>query len=245
MLQWYIKRASDRGVSTLVNVGTTIEDSRKYVDLALQYSHLFAVVGLHPTEVTSDWPDKLLQLKPFCMNKKKYKVVGIGECGIDLFHKNETLNMQKDAFKSHIEYALQYDLALVVHSRNAYDQTLRTLEPYVSDLKRVVFHCFSYDKAFSDQVEQWGFLMGIGGPITYPKNQVLRDVFTSCRESSFVLETDAPFLPVQSMRGKQNEPQHIADIALFIAQLRGVSVDYIDNITTANAERLFRFSEYT
>jgi TatD DNase family protein len=154
------------------------------------------------------------------------------------------LNRQRDAFKAQIELALQHKLALVVHSRDAYDETLRILEEYKNEITRATMHCFSYDKDFARTVTEWGFVLGIGGTITYPKNEELRTVVKNTELKNIVLETDAPFLPPQAIRGKQNHPKEIATIAQYIAQLRGETVETIATETTKNALHLFGLNEF-
>jgi TatD DNase family protein len=149
------------------------------------------------------------------------------------------LNRQRDAFKAQIELALEHNLALVVHSRDAYDETLKILEEYKNNSMRATMHCFSYDQAFANIVTSWGFVLGIGGPITYPKNNELRNVVLNADLKNIVLETDAPFLPPQVIRGKQNHPKEIATIAQYIAELRGETFDVIAQQTTDNALKLF------
>lgn len=171
--------------------------------------------------------------------KKDNKIVGIGECGFDFHYPDYNINQQRDAFKIQIDCALENDLALVVHTRTARDETLRTLEEYKGQIKRGIIHCFSEDQDFANLVIEWGFAIGIGGTITYPKNNSLREIVSTMNLQSLVLETDAPFLPIQSMRGQQNHPQYIADIAQYIATLRNDKIETIARSTTANALRIF------
>ena len=159
---------------------------------------------------------------------------------MDMHYPDYNLARQRDAFKAQIELALEHNLALIVHSRDAYDETLRILEEYKNNIRGAVMHCFSYDRAYADTVIAWNFVLGIGGTVTYPKNNELRTIVQNIDLQHIVLETDAPFLPPQSMRGKQNHPKYIRDIAEYIAQLRGESFDVIANQTTQNALALFK-----
>lgn len=240
--QEIINTASTKLVTKIINVGTSIIESENCIALAKKYSSVSAVVGIHPTDCTATWKKDFEQIKKWAQEKEQHKVVGIGECGLDFYHKPYDLERQKDAFKAHIELALHHDLALIVHSRNAYDETLHVLEEYKNDAIKGIMHCFSYDLAFAQTVHAWNFVLGIGGAITYPKNQQLRDVVLGMPLSSFILETDAPFLPIQSMRGKQNHPQYIYDIALYIAQLLGISCDEVASQTSKTSERIFGLS---
>ncbi len=234
-----LKAAHANGVTTIINVGTSLIESTNCLTLAREFPSVYAAVGIHPNDCTDTWRNDLAMLKPFVANKEEHKVVAIGECGLDFHYPDFNVQRQKDAFKAQIEMALEYDLALVVHTRDAHEETLNALDEYHKDLTRAVIHCFSEDQSFADTVIGWGFMLGIGGTLTYPKNDVLRSVFTTVSLDNIVLETDAPFLPPQAMRGQQNHPANIAPIATFLANLREIATQQVADATTANAMRLF------
>lgn len=235
----FIEEAARCDVTTIINVGTSFVESTNCVSLAHEYKNLYATIGIHPTDGTSEWRKEIAQFKTLLKDKIAKKIVGIGECGIDMYRPGYNLPLQQDLFKAQIELALENDLGLVVHSRNAADETLKILEQYKHDITRAVLHCFSYDLAIAQEVISWGFYVGIDAPITYPKNNELRDIVKTIPLSGMVLETDAPFLPPQELRGKKNHPKHIVDIAQRIAAERGESVELIAQETTKNALRLF------
>jgi TatD DNase family protein len=226
-------------VSLIINVGTRAIENSNCVLLAHTFDSVFATVGIHPND-SDEWQDDFKLLQSWVQNKEKNKIIGIGECGIDMHYPDYNLARQRDAFKAQIELALEHDLALVIHSRDAYDETLRILEEYKDAISRAVMHCFSYDQIYADTVISWGFVLGIGGTITYPKNEDLRAIIKKTDIKNIVLETDAPFLPPQMMRGKQNHPKYIRIIAEFIAQLRGETFESVAKQTTANALKLFK-----
>lgn len=234
--------AQAHDVTTIVNVGTSLIESENCVMLARHYASLFATVGIHPNDCTQTWRDDFKKIEALTKNKEINKIVGIGECGIDLHYPDSNLSRQYDAFKAHIELALEHDLALVIHSRDAYDETLRALEEFKKDIKRATVHCFSYDQTFADYAVENNFVIGIDGPITYPKNDTLRNVVKETRLENIILETDAPFLPPQSIRGKQNHPLHIKTIAQAVADVKGISYEEVARQTTANAKGLFKLS---
>lgn len=235
-----IEQAARADVTILINVGTSLVESMNSVRLAQQYGNVYAAVGIHPNDCTENWRADLKQIELLLAEKEKNKIVAIGECGLDRHYENYNLPRQKDAFKAQIELALTHDLALVVHTRQAYDETLYALDEFRHNNLRGTIHCFSEDQTFADHVIEIGFVIGLGGTITYPKNNTLRSVATSTPLEKIVLETDAPFLPPQSMRGKQNHPQYIAIIAEYLAELRAQSMDVIAQQTTKNALQLFR-----
>ena len=239
-----IECAHNHDVKLIINVGTRSIENANCVLLAQTFPSVFATVGIHPND-SDTWQDDFKLLKNWVQKKESNKIVGIGECGIDMHYPDYNLVRQRDAFKAQIELALEHDLALIVHSRDAYDETLRILQEYHHNLTRATMHCFSYDQSFADTVTSWNFVLGIGGTVTYPKNNELRDIIQRINLKHVVLETDAPFLPPQIMRGKQNHPRHIKDIAEYIAQLRNESFDVIAEQTTRNAIALFKLDAIT
>lgn len=226
------------GVDTIINVGTSFIESKNCVALARQIDGVYATIGIHPNDATAQWSKELKELEGLIKDPEN-KIVGVGETGMDRHYPHYDLQRQSDAFRAQIELALEYDLGLSVHSRDAFDETLRVLEEYARHMPRAVMHCFSYDADFADQVIQWGFKLGIGGTLTYPKNNELRSVVKTVRLSDIVLETDAPFLPPQAIRGQQNSPVQIESIAQYIADLRSESIATVAQQTTQSALTLF------
>lgn len=238
-IQSIVDQSMQADVDTLIMVGSSLPSTINSVACAARYKNIFAVVGLHPDDMKDiSWRDRFQEIKKLLSHTAHEKIVGIGECGLD-YYREHNKQLQTDGFKAHIELALEHDLALVVHSRNAGDETLRALEEYVPDI-RATIHCYSYDMSFAQQAISWNLYLGLGGTITYPKNDYLRTVATSVPLTSIVLETDAPFLPPQHMRGKQNHPDQIKSIAHYLANLRQQPLIEIAQQTTKNARELFR-----
>lgn len=240
-VQSIIDQAAQHDVMTIINVGTNVVESMNCIRLAQAYDAIFASVGIHPNDCTDTWKNDLKQLQAWVKRKQEHKIVAIGECGLDKHYSDYNLERQKDVFKAQIELALEYDLALIVHTRDAAQETVRALEEFKGQIKRGVIHCFSQDKAFADFTLDMNFALGIGGAVTYPKNNTLREVVQHVPLSSIILETDAPFLPPQAFRGKQNHPLHIATVAAYIAQLRNEPYELVATTTTATAQKLFEF----
>ncbi|TET36641.1 TatD family deoxyribonuclease [Candidatus Dependentiae bacterium] len=238
-----IDEANEWGVTRIINVGTSVVESQNCVLLAERFDTVWATVGIHPNDGTAKWKSDLQELTNMIKGASRQKIVAIGECGIDRHYPDYNLQQQFDLFRAQIELALEHDLAVVIHSRDAYDETLRVLEEYVKHEPRAVVHCFSYDNMFAEQVVEWGLYVGLGGPITYPKNNELRTVAKQISLDHIVLETDAPFLPPQEIRGKQNHPKYIKTIAEYLAELRGEPFQMIANTTTKNALKLFAIGE--
>ena len=139
--------------------------------------------------------------------------------------------------------ALEYDRAIVIHTRQATEETLKIIDEYKNHPPRGVFHCFSEDIDFARYVIGLGFYIGIPGTITYPKNDRLREIVSTLGLGNIVLETDSPYLPPQHMRGKQNHPREVATIANYVAKLLHIDLEEVARITTANGNRLFRLPD--
>jgi len=242
-----LHQAALKNVTHIIEVGTTKIDSALAIEIAKHFENVSPVIGIHPHEAKSDgalertiYKEDLIFLKKLLASHHE-KIVGIGECGLDKHYPDYNITAQIDLFTSQIELALEYDKALVVHTRDAQDETYAVLERYKDQLKRVTIHCYSNDMQFAQEVTKWGWFLGIGGTVTYPKNNALREIVKTVGIEHIVLETDAPFLPPQVIRGKTNSPEQIATIAEYIAELTQNTVEDVAHVTTANAEKLFRF----
>lgn len=231
-----IHEALQHQVTTIINVGTSLVESLNCVELAKKYTSVFAAIGIHPNDCSMHWRNDLDELAKLLLNKEN-KIVAIGECGLDKHYPDYNLQRQKDAFKAQIELALEHNLALIVHTRQAGQETLQALQEFKGQLTRGIIHCFSEDLDFAHAALDMGLVIGIGGTLTYPKNNLLRTIAQTLPLTSIVLETDAPFLPPQNLRGKQNHPLHIATIAHYLATLRNISIEEVSTITTQAARK--------
>ncbi len=237
-----IREATNHDIMHIINVGTSVIESQNCINIAQKSQHAYATIGIHPNDCTADWKADVKTLARYAQEKEEHKIVGIGEIGLDRHYKDHNLPRQRDAFRAQIELALQHDLAIIVHTRDARDETLNVLYEYRTSISRGIIHCFSEDLSFAQEAINMNFSIGIGGPITYPKNEDLRSIFTTLSLLNIVLETDAPFLPPQIIRGKQNHPKYIKTIAEYIANLRGESYETVAHVTTQNACKIFGIS---
>ena len=233
-----IASAKEVGVATLINVATTLADSMQSVELAKRFEAVYASVGIHPCDCNEVWKNDFKEIRALLQDKEENVIVGVGETGLDFYHKPFNKQRQVDAFKAHIEASLEHALPLIIHMRNSSEETLRVLDEYKDEAFGVA-HCFVQKKDIAQVLIDWGFYLGIGGPITYPKNDLLREMYALVPLESIVLETDAPFLPPQSFRGKPNHPKYIPLIAQKIAQIRNIAVEVVAEVTTSNAKKLF------
>ncbi|MBM3216138.1 TatD family deoxyribonuclease [Candidatus Poribacteria bacterium] len=231
-----LDRARDAGVTTILNVGFSLDTSRKAIRLAERHDDCYATVGLHPHDAR-DWSsalrDELAKLA------EHPKVVAVGEAGLDYYRDLSPRDRQAEAFLGQIALARETNLPLIIHNRDATDDLLRILE---SDAEGVscLLHCFSADWAAAERALALGCCFGIGGPVTYPKSEALREVVRRLPADRFVIETDAPWLAPQPKRGKRNEPAYVRATAERTADVRRISIEDVAAQTTANARAFFR-----
>lgn len=235
-----IDQAAQCQVNRIINVGTSIIESQNCIELARAFEHCYATVGIHPNDLTRNWQKEIQQLKDLVREKEPNKIIAIGEIGFDKHYPGYNIQRQKDAFRAQVDLALEFNLPIVIHTREAPEETLDALSVYKKEPNfSGVIHCFSEDQTFADHTLDLGFFLGIGGTLTYPQNDALREVFKNVDLGTVILESDAPFLPPQIMRGKQNHPKYILTIAEFFAELRGQDLKEIAQQTTKNACALF------
>jgi TatD DNase family protein len=196
------------------------------------------MIGLHPTSVKENYREELQKIDKLI---DSYDFCGIGECGIDCYWDKTYLEQQSDAFYYQIELALKYSLPIVIHSRLSLHLIFGMLQNYKYSGLTGVFHCFPGNIADAQKAIDMGFYLGIGGVVTY-KNSGMAAVVKHFRLENILLETDAPYLTPIPHRGKRNQSAYIPIIAEFVAALKGVSIEEVAEITTANAIRLFNLS---
>jgi TatD DNase family protein len=196
------------------------------------------MMGLHPTSVKHAWEAELGMVENVLRSES---FVAIGETGIDLYWDKTFFQNQLLSFKKHIEWALEMDLPIVVHSRNSLEEIFQVLEQYRGSGLKGVLHCFPGDVQQAEKAVEMGFLLGIGGVVTY-KNSLMGKVVQHVGLDHLLLETDAPYLPPVPHRGKRNESAYIPLVAQKVAALKGVSVKTVAETTTANARKLFQLS---
>ncbi|MGE0207454.1 MAG: TatD family hydrolase [Candidatus Babeliales bacterium] len=238
-----VKQAAHEHVNRIINVGTSVIESLNCIALARTFQDCYAAIGIHPNDLTKGWQKDMAALQKLLVDKERNKIIAIGEIGFDKHYPDFSIQQQKDAFKAQVELALTHNLPIIIHTRDAVQETVYALEEYKKEKNfRGVIHCFSEDQQFADYVIDIGFYVGIGGTLTYPKNEALREIFKKIKLEHIVLETDAPFLPPQIIRGKRNHPQYIKAIAEFLAELRATDFETIAQQTTTNAQKLFSIS---
>ena len=205
------------------------------IDVVKSYSYCHPMLGLHPCHVYDDYKKVIENL---WKQYDQHAFYAVGEIGIDLYWDKTFHKEQIDAFKRQIALAKEVNLPFVIHSRDALDITISTVQEMQDGTLRGIFHCFNGDEMQAHKILDAGFLLGIGGVLTY-KNAGLDKVIAQMPLSSLVLETDAPYLSPIPFRGKRNEPAYILNIATKLAEVKNTSLEEVGLITTKNAKKLF------
>jgi TatD DNase family protein len=227
----------------VINVGTSLTESINCLAISnLEPNIAKAAVGIHPNDITNNWFNDLQHIEKLIIdNGSNNQIVAIGECGYDKHYPNYDIQLQKECFEEQVKLALKYNKALIIHTRDAKNETLTTLEKYKDQVKKLVIHCFSEDEEFADLVTSWGYYLGIGGTLTYPKNELLRKIVKKHGIGKIILETDSPYLAPQIIRGKVNTPLNIPIVAKYLADLLEIEIEDVAKTTSINCKNLFNF----
>jgi TatD DNase family protein len=210
------------------------------MDLVKEFpENCFSMMGLHPTSVGKDFEQQLETVKEWL---KKDKFYAVGEMGIDLYWDKTYFAEQQEAFRIQAALALEYDLPLVIHSRNSFDEIFLLLDEVFKPGLKGVFHCFTGNLEQAEHITAMGFLLGIGGVLTYKKSG-LAEVLEKIPLSQMMLETDAPFLPPVPYRGNRNESAYVIEVAKKLAEIKKVTIEEVAEVTTGNALRLFKIGD--
>jgi TatD DNase family protein len=195
----------------------------------------FAMMGLHPCSVKENYKFELALVKNWL---QKRKFAAVGEIGLDFYWDKTYIDKQYESFHQQIEWALQFNLPVVIHTRNAMQETIDVIKKYVGKGLHGIFHCFSGSYQNALDITGMGFLLGIGGVVTY-KNAGVAEAIKEINLAHIVLETDSPYLTPVPFRGKRNESSYIKYVVQKLSELKNLSIEEVARITTANAERIF------
>lgn len=236
-----VERAIQAGVQTIMLPNVDTESIAPLLALREKYpENLFAAMGLHPTEVKTNWPEQLNIIKQYITAPG---VIALGEIGMDLYHDTSMQEEQKEAFHRQLEWAREYNLPIILHQRGALDITLDILrEEYTSDIPGIVFHCFTEGAESVEKIRKVipDAFFGIGGVVTFKNAPALREALHTIGIDKIVLETDAPWMAPTPHRGKRNESAYIPLIAERIGQELGLTPQQVEEHTDANARTLFK-----
>ena len=230
-----IERALAAGVEWMMGIGTGggPPDLEAAIDLAERYPCLYATVGVHPHDAAKAAPETFAWLRDLAAHPK---VLAIGEIGLDYHYDLSPRETQREVFATQLELAAEIGKPVVIHTREAWDDTMRLLRERRQGPG--ILHCFTGDEAQAREALDLGFYIAIGGVVTFPKAESLRAAARIVPEDRLLLETDCPYLAPVPKRGKRNEPAYLAETAKKLAEVRAVPLEQIAEATTANFERL-------
>jgi len=229
-----VAQAQEEGVGFIINIGSSITGSVNSVNLAGEFENVFAVIGCHPHDAAGFRPQDLATLRSLAASKK---VKAIGEIGLDYYRNLSPQKDQQELFVQLIRLARELALPVVIHSRQAEEDSLAILRQ--EKVTRGIVHCFGGSERFLHQCLDAGLYVSFTCNITYKKAEGLRDIVRMVPSDRFCLETDAPYLAPEGYRGKRNEPKFVRMLAEAVAKIRGISPEEVGAFTTQNAKIFF------
>lgn len=226
-----INSAKEFGIDKFINNGTNAKTNMEVLALSKKYSELYAAIGIHPEEI-DNYKNEDIDF----IEKHIDEIVAIGEIGLDYHYENLDREKERELFERQLKLAIKYDKPVIIHSRDATEDTIEILKKYPA--VRGVIHCFSGSIETAKIYIKMGFKLGFGGVTTF-KNAKIKELFKDIPDNAILLETDSPYLSPEPVRGTQNEPKNIYHIAKFISEEKGVSLEYLSKITENNVRSVF------
>ena len=233
-----IRSLPEKGIGRIINVGASIETTKTTLELAAKYDYIYAAVGVHPSDISG------LNEETFAWLKEQAslpKTVAIGEIGLDYYWDKEPEIQAKQRywFVRQLALAQQADLPVIIHSRDAAEDTMKIMEKAYEDGIKGVIHCYSYSPEMAQEYVKMGYFIGVGGVVTFKNAKKLVKTVEMIPLSSIVLETDCPYMAPEPHRGTRNDSRNIPYVIAKIAEIKGVSVEEVEQTTRENAFALF------
>jgi TatD DNase family protein len=231
-----LERSKLIGIDKILTICTTFDSFNKIINLVNINPMIFGTFGIHPHEADNDVANKFEIIENV---KKSKKIIGIGETGLDFFYNNSEKVKQIDSFKAHIEASLELNIPIIIHSRNAEIDTLKTLNLYKNHKIKILMHCFTGSLGFAQELLKLNSFFSASGIITFKNSLDLQSTFKYLPNDRILIETDSPFLAPIPKRGSKNEPSFIRYTAEKLAEIKNLTFNEIDKITTNNFNKLF------
>tara|TARA_B100001121_G_scaffold230911_1_gene204131 strand:- start:2228 stop:2986 length:759 start_codon:yes stop_codon:yes gene_type:complete len=231
-----IQRSKDIGITKLLTISTSQESFLNIKKIIQEDKMIFGTVGIHPHETKNNQINSKFLIDNVINNKK---IIGIGETGLDFYYNNSDKNIQIESFKIHIEAALKTDVPLIIHSRNAEDETFDILNEYNNDNLKILMHCFTGSKKFAEKLLNLNASFSASGIITFKNSIELQKTFKFLPLEKILIETDSPYLAPVPNRGKKNEPSYLNYTAAKLSEIKEISKSEISEITSRNFDNLF------
>ena len=232
-----IQRANDDGVKYMLTISTEDKSFNKILNIIKKFKSVYGTYGIHPHEAKNH---RNLEV-PAILEKIKSsnKIIGIGETGLDFFYNHSDKNDQIQSFEKHIKAAIELNIPLIVHSRNAEKETMEILNEYKSDKLKILMHCFTGSTNFAEKLLKLDAFFSASGIITFKNSLKLQETFKFIPSSRLLIETDSPFLAPEPKRGKKNEPSFVKYTAQKLADIKKISNKELVDITSSNFNSLF------
>ena len=230
-----IEAALARDVQQLLCVGISVNNREAVVNIAEQYPRVVSSVGVHPLDVK----EGLATVENLIEWSAHKKVVALGETGLDYYYTQDDKLLQQESFVVHLQAASQVSMPVIVHTRDAREDTLALIKEHGNESSAGVLHCFTENWDMAKRAIDMNYMISISGIVTFKNANELREVVQKIPLDRLLVETDSPYLAPVPYRGKPNEPQYVRDVAEYIAELKGVSFECLAETTTANFYRLF------
>ena len=231
-----LKRSKNIGIKKILTICTTLRSFESIKKILKLDDIIYGTFGIHPHETDSNHVSKKIILDNIKMNTK---IIGIGETGLDFYYNNSKKNKQIDSFKIHIEAAIEANLPIIVHSRNAEEETFNVLDIYKNQKPKILMHCFTGSYIFYKEMKKLNSYFSASGIITFNNSKELQNTFSKISTDKLLVETDSPFLAPVPMRGKKNEPSYIKHTVKKLSEIKNIDLSKMINITTCNFEKLF------
>ena len=236
-LENIIQRSKAVGIKKLLTISTSIESFSRVKEIVKKDEIIYGTIGIHPHETNNDVVNSEFIEKSLKENKK---IIGIGETGLDFFYNNSDKDKQLSSFKIHIEAALKTNVPLIIHSREAEEETFNILNEYKDQNLKILMHCFTGSKKFAKKLLEFNTFFSASGIITFKNSKELQETFKFLPSDKILIETDSPFLAPVPNRGKKNEPSFINFTAAKLAEIRNIDKSELIKFTTNNFNKLFQ-----
>ena len=231
-----LNRSKEVGIKKLLTICTTLESFKNIENILTIDDMIYGTFGIHPHETENNDVSKITIIESI---KKNPKLIGVGETGLDFYYNHSKKNKQIDSFKKHIEAAIEINLPIIVHSRNAEEETFNILNEYKKHKPKILMHCFTGTYKFYKQMEELDSYFSASGIITFNSSKELQNTFSKIPSNKLLVETDSPFLAPVPMRGKKNEPSFIKYTLKKLADIKNIDVSEMVSLTTKNFNNLF------
>jgi len=231
-----LARSKKVGIKKLLTISTSLDSFTRIKKIVNKDEIIYGTIGIHPHETNNDTIDSEFIVKNLLENKK---IIGIGETGLDFFYNNSEKNKQIDSFRIHIEASLKASVPIIIHSREAEEETFNILNEYKDDKLKILMHCFTGTQVFAEKLLEFNSYFSASGIITFKNSTDLQKTFKSLPLEKILIETDSPFLAPVPNRGKKNEPSFIDFTATKLAEIKGIDKSKLIKITTDNFNNLF------